>query len=374
MLNVICLICGILNYVTFAQPILGNAKAVVPVAISDEYFSFEVDVSWQPSGYNSSQYVYWQICRDDNHVVKSGRLSVSTNGALIDNFEETIRDSKIGKNRYIIGSKLNIINLPSINNCQNTDMSLDPHFLKETSSRTSFFVKVLRGPVTLIPPIITILIAVTTKNVMLSLFCGVFSASVLIWNYNIFYAFINSFSDIIVDSVASRDHAFIILFTWILGGMVSCIMKSGGGEGLVNSLRSYATSPRAGALVTFFLGLIIFFDDYANTLIVGQTVLPITDSLGISREKLAFLVDATVSATYAPSQYITTHTHSSSFFFPLSCMQSAPVSSISPVSSWIGFELSLIDEVLAELTASGEDISCYESSAFLIFLETIPSR
>lgn len=132
----------------------------------------------------------------------------------------------------------------------------------------------------------------------------------------------------------------------ILSGMISCVMKAGGGEGLVNSLAKYATSPRAGMLVAFALGMMIFFDDYANTLIVGQTVRPIIDSLGVSREKLAFLVDSTA----------------------------APVASVSPISSWIGFELSLIEDALAQLEDAGEDLSCYDSSAFIIFLNTIPSR
>jgi Na+/H+ antiporter NhaC len=111
-------------------------------------------------------------------------------------------------------------------------------------------------------------------------------------------------------------------------------------------MSKYAKTPRGGMLVAYILGLMIFFDDYANTLIVGQTVRPITDSLGVSRERLAFLVDATA----------------------------APVASVSPISSWIGFELSLIQSVLDDLEEAGEDLSCYEDSAFLIFLQTIPSR
>jgi Na+/H+ antiporter NhaC len=128
--------------------------------------------------------------------------------------------------------------------------------------------------------------------------------------------------------------------------MVACIIKSGGGDGLVRALSGYARTPRAGMIIIIVLGLLIFFDGIANTLIVGQTVRPISDALHISREKLAFLVDAT----------------------------SSPVTSISPISTWVGFELGLIQNTLDQLVEQGEDMSCYDSSAFVIFIKTIPAR
>lgn len=128
--------------------------------------------------------------------------------------------------------------------------------------------------------------------------------------------------------------------------MVACVLKSGGGDGLVQSLSRYASSPRTGMALVVGVGLLIFFDGIASTMIVGQTMRPITDALFISREKLAFLVDST----------------------------SSPVTSISPISTWVGFELSLIQNSLNRLAQQGEDISCYDSSAFVIFIKTIPAR
>jgi hypothetical protein len=83
---------------------------------------------------------------------------------------------------------------------------------------------------------------------------------------------------------------------------------AGGAQGLANSILKYAKTRRLTMLVCFLCGIAIFFDDYANSLIVGGTFRPIMDTLFISREKLAFLVDATA----------------------------APVASIAPISSWIG--------------------------------------
>ncbi len=128
--------------------------------------------------------------------------------------------------------------------------------------------------------------------------------------------------------------------------MVGVILKNGGGFGAAKVMSEIAKNRKNAALATFLLGLLIMFYTYANALIVGQSMRPLTDMYLISREKLAFLVDST----------------------------SAPVASISPISSWIGYELSLISSVLESLVDAGDDISCYDSSPFIIFCKTIPRR
>jgi Na+/H+ antiporter NhaC len=99
-----------------------------------------------------------------------------------------------------------------------------------------------------------------------------------------------------------------------------------------------ATSPRSGQIYTFLMGIFIFFDDYANTVIVGNTMRPITDRLRISREKLSYIVDAT----------------------------SAPVASIFPISTWIGYEVGLINKALEGI---GSD-----QSGYMVFLRSVPFR
>jgi Na+/H+ antiporter NhaC len=71
--------------------------------------------------------------------------------------------------------------------------------------------------------------------------------------------------------------------------------KSGGMIGFTNAIGKYATTPRAGQMATYAIGILVFFDDYANTLLAGQTMRPLTDLLFISREKLSFVVDATAA-------------------------------------------------------------------------------
>ena len=142
----------------------------------------------------------------------------------------------------------------------------------------------------------------------------------------------------IAPSVANPDNAAILVFTTLLGGMVGLINRSGGTLGIVERIQRFATDSRRGQLATWLLGVAIFFDDYSNVLIVGSTMRPITDRLKISREKLAYIVDSTA----------------------------APVASIFPISSWIGFEVGLI---AAAFTAVGIPFNAYTT-----FVASIPYR
>jgi Na+/H+ antiporter NhaC len=128
----------------------------------------------------------------------------------------------------------------------------------------------------------------------------------------------------------------IIVFSLMLGGMVGLMARAGGTVGLVEALRPYATNTRRGQIVTWIMGIAIFFDDYANTLLVGNTMRPVTDRLRISREKLAYIVDSTA----------------------------APVAAIGIISTWIGYEVALIADALRAV-GSGRD-------AYAVFLQSIP--
>lgn len=126
-----------------------------------------------------------------------------------------------------------------------------------------------------------------------------------------------------------------IQFECLIGGMVNIITKNGGMKGVVAILSRYANSPRSGQLVTWILGVAIFFDDYANTLVVGNTMRPITDKLRVSREKLAYIVDSTA----------------------------APVAAIAFVTTWIGAELSYIQD--------GINTIGLDESAYNIFINSL---
>jgi Na+/H+ antiporter NhaC len=194
------------------------------------------------------------------------------------------------------------------------------------------------GWLSLLPPLVAIGLALVFKEVVVSLFLGVFVGALILASGNPLTAFARSIDGYMLPALADSDHATIVIFSLLLGGMVGIIGRSGGSRGIVDRLTPYATDSRRGQLATWALGVLIFFDDYANTLIVGNTMWPVTDRLRISREKLAYMVDSTA----------------------------APVASLAPISTWIGFEVGLIATALAGL---GLEMSAYE-----VFVQSIPYR
>ena len=113
--------------------------------------------------------------------------------------------------------------------------------------------------------------------------------------------------------------------------------------GFTRSISRVAKTPRTGQFACMSVGVIIFFDDYSNVLLAGETMRPLLDLLCVSREKLAFVVDAT----------------------------SAPVASISPISSWVGFEVNLIQEAIDTLMKKYDGEISLAPTGFAIFLQSI---
>jgi len=194
------------------------------------------------------------------------------------------------------------------------------------------------GAESIIPPIVAIFLALITKDVIFSLLSGVIIGSIL-HNGSLIAGTARVFDTYIVEAMTDKAHASIIIFSMTLGGMVGVISRSGGTRGIVEKLIVYAKGPRSGQLATWFMGLFIFFDDYANTLVVGNTMRPLTDKLKISREKLAYIVDSTA----------------------------APVASLALISTWIGYEVSLIDDAFIKCGITNW-------TGYSAFLESIPYR
>ncbi|MDD2634492.1 MAG: Na+/H+ antiporter NhaC family protein [Bacteroidales bacterium] len=180
----------------------------------------------------------------------------------------------------------------------------------------------------ILPPLIAILVALLFKEVFSALFLGLFSGTLIIYLHSgvsVFSAFFKSIFSIVdkyvIEALSEPTHISIIVFSMLIGGTVHIITKNGGMQGVISVLSKYAKTARSGQLVTWVLGLLVFFDDYANTLVVGNTMRPVTDKLRVSREKLAYIVDSTA----------------------------APVASIAFVTTWIGAELSYIQSTLVDL-------------------------
>lgn len=194
----------------------------------------------------------------------------------------------------------------------------------------------------ILPPLIAILIALLLKEVYVALFLGVLSGTTIMFYYQgagffvaIFKGSLAVIDTYVLQSLMNSGHMSIIIFSMLIGGVVHLITRNGGMLGVVNRLLRYAKDARSGQFVTWLLGLAIFFDDYANTLVVGNTMRPVTDRLRVSREKLAYIVDSTA----------------------------APVAAVAFVTTWIGAELSYIQQ--------GIDTIGLEESAYNIFFNSL---
>jgi Na+/H+ antiporter NhaC len=198
----------------------------------------------------------------------------------------------------------------------------------------------------ILPPLLAILMALIFKEVVFSLLGGLFTGVAIIGFYTfgssgIVTGFFSIITKYIVPAVTDEGHVSVIIFSSLIGGIVAVVSKNGGMTGVVNKIAKRATTAKKGQMATFFLGIAIFFDDYANTLVVGNTMRPLTDKLNISREKLAYLVDSTA----------------------------APVAAIAFISTWIGAELGYIEDGLSAILKTGTDL---ELSPYSVFLSSLP--
>ena len=196
---------------------------------------------------------------------------------------------------------------------------------------------------TILPPLVAIALAFITKNVVISLFLGTISGCFLlqITDNGFIYSIIHSFLDFVqraLSSLADPWNAGIVLQVMVIGGVISLVSRMGGAKAIAEALAKKAKTPRSAQLITWFLGILVFFDDYANSLIVGPIMKPVADKMKISRERLAFIIDATA----------------------------APIAGIMIVSTWIGLEVGLIKDAF---TSIGENVD-----SFGVFLNTIPYR
>ncbi|MCX8104905.1 MAG: hypothetical protein N3D80_03410 [Ignavibacterium album] len=212
------------------------------------------------------------------------------------------------------------------------------YFIELDGKRISQQINVIPGFVSIIPPLLAILIALIFRQVLFSLLLGIFAGTFFLYEYNPIIAFMRLADTYVINSLIDKSHIQIIVFTLMFGGVIGLMSKSGGTTGIANLLIPLARNRKSGLLATWLSGIIIFFDDYANTLVVGNLMRPLTDKLKISREKLAFIVDAT----------------------------SAPVASIFIISSWIGYEVGLIQDGFKSI---GSDLNAYN-----VFIDTIIFR
>jgi Na+/H+ antiporter NhaC len=205
----------------------------------------------------------------------------------------------------------------------------------------SMALRVLPGWISLMPAFLAIAVALVLRNVVPALLLGLWLGSMALQGFTPLGALkglLDVFTVFIVNALANPDHAAIILFTMMIGGMVGIITRNGGMASIVRVVVSKAKTAIGGQVSVWLMGLMIFFDDYANTLVVGNTARSVTDHLKISREKLAYIVDSTA----------------------------APVVCLALVTTWIGYQVSLIDQAMGDIDGLAG------RTAYSLFLNSIP--
>lgn len=167
----------------------------------------------------------------------------------------------------------------------------------------------------LVPALVAIVLALITKEVYSSLFVGILFGGLLYSGFNLVATMEHVFVDGMIGSLADSWNAGILIFLVILGAMVQMMNRAGGSAAFGRWAAANVKSKVGAQIATIFLGMLIFIDDYFNCLTVGSVMRPVTDKHGISREKLAYLIDATA----------------------------APVCIIAPISSWAAAVTSSVD-------------------------------
>ena len=201
--------------------------------------------------------------------------------------------------------------------------------------------RVLPGWISLMPAFLAIGVALLLRNVVPALLIGLWLGATALQGFSVtgtWKGLLDVFAVFIADAMADADRAAIILFTMMIGGMVGIITRNGGMSSVVRMIVSRAKTAVGAQVSVWMMGLMIFFDDYANTLVVGNTARPLTDQVKVSREKLAYIVDSTA----------------------------APVVCIALVTTWIGYEVSLIDRAIEQIEAFPD------MAAYSVFLSSIP--
>jgi Na+/H+ antiporter NhaC len=193
------------------------------------------------------------------------------------------------------------------------------------------------GLLTLTPIVLAISLALFTRKIIPSLAAAVLLAALILQGGSPI-GMVTDSARLVWGAIADKDHLIVSFFTLSVAATIEILSQGKGTHALVKIVTKRAKSFRTGQLATWGAGMVVFFDDYANCLIVGGSMKAVTDRLRISREKLAYLVDSTA----------------------------APMATLALVSTWIGFEVGLIGDALAN---EGVDTNAYS-----FFLEGLPYR
>jgi NhaC family Na+:H+ antiporter len=198
----------------------------------------------------------------------------------------------------------------------------------------------------ILPPLLAIVLAIYTQQVLPALFAGIWVAALMVYGYNPLSATIETWKWI-VSSITDSWNATILVFDFLIGSMVALLYASGSMYSVAEVIGKRVRSARTASIMTSILGIIVFFDDYSNTIVVGNSMRPLTDKHRVSRELLSYIVDSTA----------------------------APVAGLMIVSTWIGYEVQQINgalDVLKEQFDQGLIPAAPDISGYGLWLKAVP--
>ncbi|ADG90438.1 Na+/H+ antiporter NhaC family protein [Thermosphaera aggregans] len=198
----------------------------------------------------------------------------------------------------------------------------------------------------ILPPLLAIVLAIYTQQVLPALFAGIWVAALMVYGYNPLSATIETWKWI-VSSITDSWNATILVFDFLIGSMVALLYASGSMYSLAEVIGKRVKSARTASIMASILGIIVFFDDYSNTIVVGNSMRPLTDKHRVSRELLSYIVDSTA----------------------------APVAGLMIVSTWIGYEVQQINgalDVLKEQFDQGLIPAAPDISGYGLWLTAVP--
>lgn len=198
------------------------------------------------------------------------------------------------------------------------------------------------GWLSVVPPLATVAIALATRRVLLSLLLGLFAGALTLRGGDLGQSIFDLCEVHLWASLIDPTKLRVLGFTLMMGAMIGLLNAGGGMQGLVRLIAPLTHDARSGQLTTWLLGLIVFFDDYTNTLLLGSAMRPTFDRLRLSREKLAYIVDSTA----------------------------ATVACLAPMSVWVAFELECIRDGLENTRVPGAS----ELTPLSLFLACLPYR
>jgi Na+/H+ antiporter NhaC len=192
------------------------------------------------------------------------------------------------------------------------------------------------GFLSVVPPILTIFVAIYSRNVVLALIIGILSGSLILTGFNPFAAILNSVEDQVLKEIAAGTQVQVILAIMIIGGFVNLLEQSGGARAFASTISKVISTGARAQVVAWLSGLAIFFTDSGNALIIGPLYRSVFDRFKLCREKLAYILDTTAS----------------------------PISILIPFIGWGAYIMSLIE-------ASYDEIGLTEN-AFSVLLNVFP--